>query len=176
MRATKANGADDPVTWSTRGQWRYALWKIMMGERTTWFIIFFSFLACLAFLFLCIRRFRKGGLLGIGVWMWGGLTAVCLYGMFSVPARLSYSLLAKVRAGEGVYSSVYWRVQNTYHQTDWCARLRGPKRVNGRPTVGRPSIHNMFRLGNLDWYRLLRGMGDWIHFTLCARKRREPVH
>ncbi len=162
---------DDLVTWSTRGQWRYTLWKIMIGEQLTWFIIFFSFLACLAFLFLCIRRFRKGGLPGIRAWMWGGLTAMCLYGIFSAPARISYSLLAKVRAREDVYSSVYWRVQKPIIELIGALAYEGRKAPMDVPLLEDPLFTICLGLG--IWTGIGCCMGWGIGFIMRRTLERE---
>jgi hypothetical protein len=127
-----------------------------MGERTTWVIIFFSFLTCLAFLFLCIQRFRKGGLPEIRVWMWGGLAAVCLYAMLSVPARLSYSLLAKVRAGEGVYSSMYWRVQKPIVELIGALAYKGRTGLIDVPLTEDPL------------FTICLGLGIWTGIGCCV--------
>ena len=127
-----------------------------MGERTTWFIVFFSFLTCLAFLFLCIQWFRKGGLPEIRVWMWGGLTAVCLYGIFSVPARLSYSLLEKMRAGEGVYSSIYWSVQKPIVELIGVLAYEGRKGLMDTPLLEDPL------------FTIFLGLGIWTGIGCCV--------
>ena len=81
---------------------------------------------------------------------------MCLYGMFSVPARLSYSLLAKVRAGEGVYSSVYWRVQKPIIKLIGALTYEGRKGLMDVPLLEDPL------------FTICLGLGIWTGIGCCV--------